>query len=344
MMNYDWKDLSIVCICAVFVLIGATDTFAYETFKGGCKSCHGRNHDLHIALTNNDCSRCHIKNGDNPLTGLNATEDRGCVGCHGRIEDEGNDSLPGGVGAGLRQKHYNSGETVCANCHTDANPSNYTPVGEDVFPPFYNTEGLDPCTDALDNDGDDINDGLDFDCIQVDDTDFDGVLDDVDNCPSTFNSEQLDADIDSIGDLCDDTPGCGGCGESVCENSLTEKIEELLTHYYMNILGRGPDSGGLDYWTGELITLHSSGGDIKEGFISFAQTFFNSQEYLDRDRGDVEYVTDLYNTFFNREPDSGGLNYWTDQLSQGASRSTVLDDFVYSTEFNNFMNELFSIS
>jgi hypothetical protein len=127
--------------------------------------------------------------------------------------------------------------------------------------------------------------------------------------------------------------------------SFSDKVEELVTHYYLNILGRAPDSGGLDYWTGQIMSINSSGGDIKEGFISVAQTFFNSQEYLDRNRNDEEYITDLYNTFFDRGPDSGGLNYWTaGQLSQGVDRNAVLDSFVYSAEFNEFMNNLFGIS
>jgi hypothetical protein len=175
-----------------------------------------------------------------------------------------------------------------------------------------------------------------------DDTDSDCICNDVDNCPDTWNSEQLDADTDGTGDLCDNDPGCGSCGQSACEKSLTAKVEELLTHYYLNILGRAPDSGGLNYWRDEIISLNCLGSDIKEGFISFAQAFFNSQEYLDKDRDDEEFVTDLYNTFFDRPPDSGGLNYWTTQLSQGMSRSIVLDNFVYSTEFNDLMDEIFN--
>lgn len=38
-----------------------------------------------------------------------------------------------------------------------------------------------------------------------------------DNCPDTCNFEQLDADNDSIGDVCDPQPGCGGCGQTTCE-------------------------------------------------------------------------------------------------------------------------------
>ncbi|PKN55529.1 MAG: hypothetical protein CVU56_20835 [Deltaproteobacteria bacterium HGW-Deltaproteobacteria-14] len=50
------------------------------------------------------------------------------------------------------------------------------------------------------------------------DRDHDGVVDGGDNCPDTFNPDQLDTDLDGIGDVCDDTPadglfanGGGGC-------------------------------------------------------------------------------------------------------------------------------------
>jgi hypothetical protein len=54
--------------------------------------------------------------------------------------------------------------------------------------------------------------------INKTDSDGDSTPDDVDICPETCNSEQLDADEDDIGDVCDDTPGCGGCGQPDCES------------------------------------------------------------------------------------------------------------------------------
>ena len=51
----------------------------------------------------------------------------------------------------------------------------------------------------------------------IPDTDGDGILDNMDNCPTVCNPQQLDADNDGIGDVCDTTPGCGGCSGVECE-------------------------------------------------------------------------------------------------------------------------------
>ncbi len=174
MKKFNCKALFLTCICAVFMVIGATDTFAYSTFGGGCDTCHNTGdefkgpgkllHDLHNTFVSS-CTRCHNSVGDNPVTSLTAdTPDRGCVGCHGRFEDAGNDSISEGLGAGLRQYHENKGES-CGGCHSDNVPGgDYTPVGEAVFPPFYPEEGFLPCTDGLDNDGNLLADGKDPDC------------------------------------------------------------------------------------------------------------------------------------------------------------------------------------
>ncbi|MCP4628822.1 MAG: hypothetical protein GY850_35740 [bacterium] len=49
------------------------------------------------------------------------------------------------------------------------------------------------------------------------DTDGDGILDYMDNCLDICNVNQHDADGDGTGDVCDETPGCGGCEQPGCE-------------------------------------------------------------------------------------------------------------------------------
>jgi hypothetical protein len=176
MKNFNWKALSLTCICAVFMVIGATDTFAYEDYDDGCIGCHsgfvggsledGNLHGDHFAITS-ECTLCHVGfGGAKPVpVSLNPSDasGTGCAGCHGRLEDAGNDknSNPG-LGAGLRQYHETI-ERNCGGCHSDN--AGYTPVGEHVLPPFYTAEGLDPCDDNLDNNGDGVKDVCDTNMI-----------------------------------------------------------------------------------------------------------------------------------------------------------------------------------
>jgi hypothetical protein len=151
-------------------------------------------HDVHrhIILDKLSRSRCDVCHQDRNTVGRypvliahsasSQLEPISCMGCHGREEDEGNDNISHGLGAGLRQHHTNAGITECKTCHSDADPANYTPVGENVLPPYYFTpdpefpnKPTDPCNQrraedyaggpkGLDNDGDGKYDMGDRDC------------------------------------------------------------------------------------------------------------------------------------------------------------------------------------
>ena len=64
-----------------------------------------------------------------------------------------------------------------------------------------------------------------------------------------------------------------------------------------------------------------------------ASQFINSQEFTNKKYSDKEYLTILYLTFFDREPDAAGHSYWQQQLKSGMSRDKVLKNFAYSDEF-----------
>jgi hypothetical protein len=112
----------------------------------------------------------------------------GCMGCHGRMQDANDVDVSQGLGAGLRQHHTNAGVTECKSCHADADPANFTPVGENVRPLFYRmpyypddefvNKPTNPCNwrgrenyagggRGLDNDGDGKYDQGDEDCKRL---------------------------------------------------------------------------------------------------------------------------------------------------------------------------------
>jgi len=160
-------------------------------------------HDVHrttmLGADANRCNICHSAASRTPVylnqsVGTTGFDPISCLGCHGRQGDRGvrptdcadsaATSGPCGDGAGLRQHHWRAGETVCGGCHGDANPAGFTPVGENVKPPYYFTPDVlhptkptDPCnpppftgenfkgsTLGLDTDGDNSYDMADTDC------------------------------------------------------------------------------------------------------------------------------------------------------------------------------------
>jgi hypothetical protein len=130
-------------------------------------------------------------------------------------------------------------------------------------------------------------------------------------------------------------------GSEIYYRNLDLNLPDLVDHYFTSILKRAPDPGGKAYWEGEVARAQALGVDVKEAYMVMAGNFFNSTEYLGFGRTDPQYVTDLYLTFFNRSPDSQGLNYWLNKLSSGSSRNMVMYFFMFSTEFSNFMSNLY---
>ena len=125
-----------------------------------------------------------------------------------------------------------------------------------------------------------------------------------------------------------------------CADLLYPYIHSLVRQYYLSILDREPDAGGWDYWTAEICRIQNLGINVGEGFQAEARLFFNSAEYIAKGKTNSQFVTDLYQTFLQREPDAGGLAYWVGQLSC-LTRGMLITQFAYSAEFKTYLTGLF---
>jgi len=105
-------------------------------------------------------------------------------------------------------------------------------------------------------------------------------------------------------------------------------VESFVTRFYELCLGRSPDSAGLNGWVNALLDQSKAGADVALGFVF-------SQEFLNKNTTNEEYLTVLYEAFFNRLPDQGGWASWLSELNSGTSRADVLDGFIYAQEFKN---------
>jgi len=129
---------------------------------------------------------------------------------------------------------------------------------------------------------------------------------------------------------------CAEYGMETGSYTLTEprdmnrNLTAFVSRMYTKALNRSYDVNGLNDWTNRYLTSAASISDISYGFIF-------SQEFINKNLNDSDYVDTLYRTFFNREPDDGGKADWLDRIAKGATREDVLFGFVGSQECINLV-------
>lgn len=104
-------------------------------------------------------------------------------------------------------------------------------------------------------------------------------------------------------------------------------LSAFMSRLYTKALGRAYDEEGMDYWCEEITK-----GNYTLMQVSTEQ-FFHSKEFISKGLNDEEYIKVLYRTFFDREYDQTGLNYWLDELALGKERDYILNEFANSKEF-----------
>ncbi|MEA1832184.1 cadherin domain-containing protein [Methylobacterium durans] len=95
---------------------------------------------------------------------------------------------------------------------------------------------------------------------------------------------------------------------------------------YDSVLGRTPDSAGLNYW----ITALDKGASLQ----SIASAFAASPEFQAKYGGlsNQSFVEHLYQDVLDRTADTAGADYWVAQLNAGKSRADTLLNFSESAE------------
>ncbi|MBR3057820.1 MAG: DUF4214 domain-containing protein [Clostridiales bacterium] len=139
-----------------------------------------------------------------------------------------------------------------------------------------------------------------------------------------------------VNQFIDSTEWCNICAaygiKSGAPNAKAETaskdVVDFATRLYTCCLGRDPEEDGLAYWSKALMNKERTGAEA-------AKLFFQSEEFDNFDTSNTEFVTRLYRTFMDREPEEKGLKYWVSQLDEGASRQSVMAGFCDSEEFTN---------
>ena len=100
--------------------------------------------------------------------------------------------------------------------------------------------------------------------------------------------------------------------------------QAFIERFYVNILGRPSDVGGMNAWLNVIQTQSASA--VVLGFL-------NSSEFLNKNLDDAAFVDILYRTLFDRAGDTGGTSYWLEQLAAGKLRDMVIWGFLRAAEF-----------
>jgi Domain of unknown function (DUF4214) len=92
-----------------------------------------------------------------------------------------------------------------------------------------------------------------------------------------------------------------------------------VTGMYQNLLGRNPDTPGLNYWVGQL----AAGADPASVAYGFAASAEREGQRIAAD----------YLVYLGRPLDAAGQQYWVNQFLNGATNENVVAGFIASPEY-----------
>ena len=136
---------------------------------------------------------------------------------------------------------------------------------------------------------------------------------------------------------------------------------QFVRHHYLDFLLREPDQSGWDHWTGQItqcanpanrLVGETENQCIDRKRIDVARAFFYAPEFLQQSRAanlpnpnpppdfnSQEFVRQCYLIYLGRQPDQGGLDWWTSELNNdlanGVGYNHIIRAFIVSLEYRS---------
>lgn len=109
-----------------------------------------------------------------------------------------------------------------------------------------------------------------------------------------------------------------------------EGVTSFVNRLYNKLLDRQGEDDGIENWCKTILTKADTTENVAHGFVF-------SQEFLNRETSNEDFVKIMYRTFLDREYDEAGLEDWVGRLNSGTDREEVFRGFARSTEFHELM-------
>lgn len=110
-------------------------------------------------------------------------------------------------------------------------------------------------------------------------------------------------------------------------------MELFISNGFSQVLGRALDLGGYNFYK-DVLTASPTAQTLK----LVGSSFFNSEEFNNKNYHPFQKLTALYRYALNREADLGGMWYHSQRLNSGTAFSQVVSEFFNSAEFNANVN------
>ena len=124
------------------------------------------------------------------------------------------------------------------------------------------------------------------------------------------------------------TPNVGGNYIQTLATDASRTSRLAVVRLYFAYFKRGPDHGGLAYWTAQI----KNGKNLNDVSNSFARSHEFKTTY--GSLSNVDFVTLVYQNVLDRDPEPTGFAFWTNQLDQKlVIRGRVMTQFSESSEY-----------